>query len=67
MADSPDAIVKKEPEAKEPVAPVRDPIISRSTSGILLICALLMTAVLAWALYDEAYGQRPWKQIQRSS
>ena len=65
MADSPDAIVKKEPEAKEPVAPVRDPIVSRSTSGILLISALLMTAVLAWALYDEAYGQRPWKQMQQ--
>ncbi|HEX8920637.1 MAG TPA: hypothetical protein VF766_04125, partial [Pyrinomonadaceae bacterium] len=65
MADSPDAIVKKEPEAKEPEAPVRDPIVSRSTSGILLVSALLMTAVLAWALYDEAYGQRPWKEIQQ--
>ena len=64
MADSPDAesIVKKEPEA-----PLRDPITSRSTSGILLICALLLTGVLAWALFDEAYGQRPWKEMQRSS
>ena len=62
MADSPDAqaIVKKEPEA-----PLRDPITSRSTSGILLISALLLTAVLAWALYDEAYGQRGWKGIQQ--
>ncbi|MGB7925513.1 MAG: c-type cytochrome [Pyrinomonadaceae bacterium] len=65
MADSPDAIAKKEPLAKEPEAPVRDPIVSRSTSGILLICALLMIGVLAWALYDEAYGQRPWKQMQQ--
>jgi mono/diheme cytochrome c family protein len=65
VADSPDAIVKKEPVAKEPEAPVRDPIVSRSTSGILLICALLMIGVLAWALYDEAYGQRPWKQMQQ--
>jgi cytochrome c551/c552 len=65
VADSPDAIIKKEPEAKAPEAPVKDPIVSRSTSGILLICALLMTGVLAWALYDEAYGQRPWKEIQQ--
>lgn len=62
MADSPEteAIVKKEPEVPAP-----DPIVSRSTSGILLICALLMSVVLAWSLYDEIYGQRPWKKMQR--
>lgn len=31
----------------------------------MLICALLMTLSLAWALYDEAFGQRPWKSMQR--
>ncbi|HEX8493191.1 MAG TPA: c-type cytochrome [Pyrinomonadaceae bacterium] len=63
MADSADAdkIVKRE----EVVGPAPDPIVSRSTSGILLICALLLTGVLAWALYDEAFGQRPWKPAQR--
>jgi len=62
VADSPEteAIIKKEPEVPAP-----DPIISRSTSGILLICALLMSIVLAWSLYDEIYGQRPWKKMQR--
>lgn len=62
MADSPetDAIVKKEPEGPAP-----DPIASRSTSGIMLICALLLSAVLGWALYDEIYGQRPWKSMQQ--
>ncbi|MDQ6652634.1 MAG: hypothetical protein M3Y84_07800, partial [Acidobacteriota bacterium] len=63
MADSPEAaesLVKKEPEV-----PAKDPIVSRSTSGILLICALLLTASLAWSLYDEAFGQRPWKGIQQ--
>jgi len=62
VADSPetDAIIKKEPEGPAP-----DPIVSRSTSGILLICALLLSAVLAWALYDEIYGQRPWKSMQQ--
>ena len=63
MADSPGptgSLIKKEPEA-----PANDPIVSRSTSAIMLLCALLMTASLAWALYDEAIGQRPWKIIQK--
>lgn len=65
MAETPqsdtDALVKKEPET----TPARDPIISRSTSNILLVCALLLMGSLAWALYDEAYGQRPWKSMQQ--
>jgi cytochrome c551/c552 len=61
VADAPaESLVKKEPEV-----PARDPIVSRSTSGLMLICALLLTGSLAWALYDEAFGQRPWKKIQR--
>ena len=31
----------------------------------MLICALLLIGALAWALYDEAYGQRPWKRAQQ--
>lgn len=31
----------------------------------MLLCALLMTISIAWALYDEAFGQRPWKGMQR--
>ena len=60
MADAPESLVRKEPEV-----PAQDPIVSRSTSGLMLICALLLTASLAWALYDEAFGQRPWKGIQK--
>ena len=63
MADAPEpgeSLVKKEPEV-----PSQDPIVSRSTSGLMLICALLLTVSLAWALYDEAFGQRPWKGIQK--
>ena len=63
MADSPapgESLVKKEPEL-----PAHDPIVSRSTSGWMLVCALLMTISFAWALYDEAFGQRPWKSMQR--
>ena len=62
MADSSpsDSIIRKEPEP-----PAQDPIVSRSTSGILLICTLLMIGVLGWSLFDEAFLQRPWKGIQR--
>ena len=63
MADSPEttqSLVKKQADTPAP-----DPIVSRSTSGIMLISALLMTISLAWALYDEAIGQRPWKSIQQ--
>ena len=62
MADSPrpdESLVKKDPEV-----PAEDPITSRSTSGWMLISALLMTISIAWALYDEAFGQRPWKGMQ---
>jgi mono/diheme cytochrome c family protein len=31
----------------------------------MLISALLLIGTLAWALYDEAYGQRPWKRAQQ--
>jgi cytochrome c2 len=63
LADGPEAaesLVKKEPEV-----PAHDPIVSRSTSGLMLLGAILLTASLVWALYDEAIGQRPWKRIQR--
>ncbi|HLE62409.1 MAG TPA: hypothetical protein VI750_04675, partial [Pyrinomonadaceae bacterium] len=62
MSDTPEAegLIKREPEAA-----AKDPIVSRSTSGIMLLSAILMTGSLAWALYDEAYAQRPWKNFQR--
>src|SRR6201991_262472 len=31
----------------------------------MLFSALLLTISIAWALYDEAFGQRPWKGMQR--
>ena len=63
MADTPEtkeSLVKTEPQA-----PANDPIVSKSTSGWMLICALLLTISLAWALWDEAFGQRPWKGMQQ--
>lgn len=62
VAETPesDKLVKKEAEGPQP-----DPITRRSTSSILLVSSLLLMIVLAWALYDEAYSQRPWKGIQQ--
>ncbi|MGZ5480986.1 MAG: hypothetical protein ACXWID_03295 [Pyrinomonadaceae bacterium] len=54
-----ESLVKREAE------PARDPIVSRSTSSILLICTLLLVGSAVWALWDEAFAQRPWRGIQR--
>lgn len=58
-SESTESLVKREAE------PQRDPIVSRSTSAIILISTLLLIGSAVWALYDEAYGQRPWRGIQR--
>jgi cytochrome c2 len=57
--DRMESLVKKDAE------PQRDPIVSRSTSAILLICTVLLMLSAGWALYDEGFGQRPWRPIQR--
>ena len=63
MAETPDIdkLARRDPDAR-----AADPIVSRSTSAILLVSALLLTVVLAWSLYDEVYGMRPWKSYQQS-
>jgi len=63
VADSPapgESLVKREADV-----PANDPIVSHSTSGWMMVSALLLTISIAWALYDEAFGQRPWKNMQR--
>ncbi|HXG91850.1 MAG TPA: c-type cytochrome [Blastocatellia bacterium] len=45
--------------------PEPDPIADRSLSVPLLVFSLLLVASLVWALYDEVFGQRPWKDYQR--
>ncbi len=44
--------------------PDRDPITSQSLSVLLLASALLMVLALGWALYDEFFGLRPWKNYE---
>ena len=52
------------PENTPPVQD-KDPVVSQSLSGLLLVSSLLLVLSLIWAVYDEIYGQRPWKNIQK--
>jgi cytochrome c2 len=54
-----ESLVKKEAE------PQRDPIASRSTSAFILISVVLLMLCTLWALYDEGFGQRPWRPVQQ--
>jgi cytochrome c551/c552 len=49
----------------EPPAPPKDPITTRSLSGALLAVGVILLLVLAWSLYQEEYGLRPWRGYQR--
>ena len=49
----------------ETPVPEQDPVVSQSLSGPLLIAAFLLVMTVAWSLYDELYGQRPWKDYQQ--
>src|SRR6476661_900522 len=56
-------ISAEEPVAEQPI-PQDDPVVSKSYAAHYAIAMLLLTATLLWALWDEAYGQRPWKSYQ---
>ncbi len=49
-----------------PKQPIRkpDPIVSKSWALHYLVAMLILMATLFWALWDENYGQRPWKAFQ---
>ncbi len=57
-------VANEQLEKRSPDAPAPDPIADRSMSGPLVICSLLLIATLLWALFDEVFGQRPWKNYQ---
>ncbi len=44
--------------------PEQDPIVTKSYALPYAIAAVLLMVTLFWALYDETYGQRPWKHYQ---
>ena len=45
-------------------APDNDPIVTQSYAAPYMIASVLLMATLLWALWDEAFGMRPWKQYQ---
>ena len=44
--------------------PDNDPIVTKSYAAHYMIAVALLTASLLWALWDEAFGMRPWKAYQ---
>src|SRR5580698_9718250 len=44
--------------------PEDDPVVSRSLAPHYLVAMLVLMATLFWALWDEDFGQRPWKAFQ---
>jgi mono/diheme cytochrome c family protein len=60
MADT----VESQQLEKRVETPEPDPIADRSMSSLLLIFSLLLIGTLVWSLYDEVFGQRPWKSYQ---
>src|SRR5579863_6881809 len=49
--------------AEKPI-PEQDPITGKSYAIHYLIAMVILIGTLFWALYDEAWGQRPWKAFQ---
>ena len=45
--------------------PENDPIVSKSYALHYAVAMVLLMASLFWALWDEAFGQRPWKTFQQ--
>ncbi len=47
-----------------PPVPENDPIVSKSYAAHYVIAMLILMVTLFWALWDESFGQRPWKAFQ---
>ena len=41
-----------------------DPVVSKSLAPHYLVAMLVLMATLFWALWDEDFGQRPWKTFE---
>ena len=42
-----------------------DPVVGSSLSLVILVSAFVLLLTVAWSLYDEFYGLRPWRSYQR--
>jgi hypothetical protein len=45
--------------------PEQDPVVTKSYAAHYAIAMLILVATMFWALWDEAFGQRPWKTYQQ--
>ncbi|MGB9072085.1 MAG: cytochrome c [Terriglobales bacterium] len=48
----------------EKPVPENDPLVQKSMASWYVIALVILMASLFWALWDEAFGQRPWKAYQ---
>jgi cytochrome c551/c552/predicted nucleic acid-binding Zn-ribbon protein len=44
--------------------PENDPVVSKSLAPHYLISMVILMATFFWAMWDEDFGQRPWKAFQ---
>ena len=44
--------------------PENDPVVSKSLAPHYLISVLILMGTFFWAMWDEDFGQRPWKTFQ---
>ena len=47
------------------VASENDPVVTKSLAPHYAVATVVLMATLFWALWDESFGQRPWKSFQR--
>ena len=45
--------------------PEQDPIVTKSLATYYVVATVILMVTLFWALWDENFGQRPWKAFQR--
>src|SRR5271169_4821807 len=43
----------------------KDPVVHSSLGILLAVFSFLLVLSLIWALYDEVWGERPWKSYQK--
>ncbi|PYV58712.1 MAG: hypothetical protein DMG91_03390 [Acidobacteria bacterium] len=48
----------------EKPVPDQDPIVTKSYAPHYVLAMVILMITLFWALWDEAFGQRPWKAYQ---
>ncbi len=46
------------------IPPQDDPITSRPMSVLVLVSVFLLLLTVAWSLYSEFFGLRPWRDYQ---